>query len=622
VTSTFLFAIASRQPSPRRLWAAVVWVFVFMNVTLLAVSRPVRGDETARGVEPAGQADVDASVGQTDGGAIRVGMGDIYRPGYWTPIRLVDSDGVATRITIAETLDSDGVRVRYRQSPGATPDTAGDTAGETTAFAYAVPGAASAPLTLYGGERLDETPSPDAAGIYTEVGEIDQATSPVVYRGRFPSTAIDPATPWIVAIGDTLGLERIGQNELLGRDSAVAMAKIGSADELPDQTAGWEGVDFLIVNPPGQSVLRSLSADQVAALLGWVHGGGRLFLSLGAEGGELLAGSPWLAALAGLPPTAAPIRIDPAGVETYASSQAPLKPLDGLSLAETGGRTLMNGRNVARQPIRLAAERLVGLGRVTVTSFGLHSGEIATWPDRTAVIMRLHPRLLDGQVDRRRDARTVSTVAYDDLAGQIRGALDRFDSHRRLSFSIVSLILLVLAALVGPLDYWLVNRVFGKPLIGWVSFPISVVAVAVLVVGLNGLRVPGGSDTAGGSEVARNSEAADDLRANRIEIVDIDATSDEPIGRVTGITHVSSRGATRSDLRMVAAPNWAGDDVIGGLPLTRPHGFPGPALGGISIVGEDRSLPTYEIRLSQAAQVWAGGQQGVDDDLGVSPDAG
>lgn len=588
VTSTPLIAIASRQSSPRCLWAALVLVFVFMNATSI-VSRHARGDE------PAGK---DATAEKDASGAIHIGMGGIYRPGYWTAIRWVDSGGTAAEIATAETLDSDGVRVRYRQSPGETRDTTGEASG----FAYAVPGSASAPLTLYGGERLVETATAEVAGAIDNaavVGAIDNATTPTIYRGRFPSTAIDPATPWIVAIGDTLGLERIGLNELLGRDSAVALAKIGSAAELPDHTAGWEGVDFLVVNPPGQSVLRSLSSDQVAAILGWVHGGGRLFLSLGAEGGELLAGSPWLGELAAISPASASIRIDPAGVETFASSQTPLKPLEGLSLAETGGRTLMSGRNVARQPIRLASQRLVGLGRVTVTSFALHSGEIATWPDRTAIVTRLHPGLLDGQADRRRDARTVSTVAYDDLAGQIRGALDRFDSHRRLSFSIVSLILLLLAALVGPLDYWLVNRVFGKPLLGWVSFPVSVVSVAALVVGLNGLRMTGGSAATGGSEAAGGSAATDELLANRIEIVDIDATSGEPIGRVTSISHVSSRGATRSDLRLAAAPNWSGDDAMGGLPLTRPHGFPGPTFGGISIVGEDRSLPPYEIRLSR-----------------------
>lgn len=502
---------------------------------------------------------------------VRVGIRGVYRPGNWTAIRVVDPKSGATdtafvEIGAAETLDGDGTPVRYTQSPGETTD-------RDRTWAYAVPGTASAPLSIFG-----------------DASETD-GDAPLIAKSRFPATAIEPATPWVVVIGDPLGIETIGKNELLGRESSVATSIIESASELPDAIAGWEGVDLLVINQPGLAILGELSDRQVATIDAWVRTGGRLFVSLGKGGQTLLEKSPWLSRLVSVTADASPIRIDPAALETFTSSQSRLSQLDGIALPESGGRSLMVGRTASRQPTRLAIEHLVGLGRVVVTSFALQSPELQAWPQRLSLVTRLHQGLLDIDTEKRRDSRSITSVPYNDLAGQLRAALDRFDSHSRVPFSIVSLILLTLAALVGPLDYLLINRVLGKPLLGWITFPLSVVAVAVLVVSLTGSRsvVATGSTVDGGG-----------LRANRIEIVDISAISQPPVGRAMGLTHVSSPTAARVDLPINAAADWAAPVVgnIADVVMTRPYGYAGPTFGGISIVGEDRGMPRYPIQVS------------------------
>lgn len=531
-----------------------------------------------------------------------VGIGGVYRVGHWTGLhRPSDGQAAASESTNAasdrdriiaatdaiETLDPDGVRVRFNQGqisststtaqvPGATAQAPGATA--QAPWAYAMPGGAGAPLRWL-----------DAEGN-------------VITQGRFVGRAIEPSLPWVVAIGDSLGIEQIGRNDLLARESSVAVSQVVSASDLPDRAAGWEGVDLLVITANGRAILRTLDPPRVAALTSWLRNGGRLFVSLGRSGAEMLAEVDWLADLIGIAPGGTIQKLDPASLETYTTSQTPLPTLDSYPLptAEaSGGRTLLSGRTTARQTARLAIERLEGLGRVCVAAFALDEPVLAAWPERLTLITRLHPGLLEADPDQRREVRNRAAVPYDDLAGQLRAALDRFDSNRRLPFSILSLALLLLAALIGPVDYLLVNRVLGKPLLGWVSFPLSVLAMSALFVYLG---------------VARGGDAAGPKIA-RVEFVDISALTEQPIGRALAVTHLSSRSASRLDFPARVNEVWARAAVVdpaatspaaqvGGSPLpamtlTRTQGHPGPTFGGITISGENRTLPAYEIALGE-----------------------
>ena len=448
----------------------------------------------------------------------------------------------------------------------------------------------------------------------------------MIAAGRFPASAIESNKPWIVVIGDPLGIETIGQNELLGREASVATSVIESADELPDATAGWEGVDLLVINQPGAAILGELSETQIATIQAWIRGGGRLFVSLGKGGTSLLEKSPWLSGLTAVGVDAVAIRLDPAALETFTSSQSRLSPLDGITLPETGGRTLLFGRTASRQPARLAVEHLVGLGRVVVTSFAVDAPELLSWPQRLSLVTRLHPGLLDIETEKRRESRSITSVPYNDLAGQLRAALDRFESHSRVPFSVVSLILLGLAALVGPLDYLLINRVVGKPLVGWISFPVSVIAIAAIVVSLTGSRpVDAIADATDNADTETGVAAtANGLRTNRIEIVDISAVSQPPTGRAISLTHVSSPTASRVDLSIDVSADWAQkrDSGLVDVVLTRPYGYAGPTFGGISIVGENRGMPRYQVQLasvSDGANASDGAGKAIVNELAAMP---
>lgn len=547
-----------------------------------------------------------ADDASSDPAAPRIGIGGIFRVGCWTGLHWSDGTS-ASDASIVETLDPDGVRARFLQSgvsassDGTTPSKAEDPAPNSR-WVYAVPGSSAAPLKV-----------------------INDAGA-TVWSGRFSGQAIEPGTPWIVIIGDLLGIDEIGKNDLLGRGASVAVAKIARARELPDRLPGWEGVDQVVISASGLGVLQEIDPQRAAALAGWVSGGGRLLISLGGEGAAMVDAAPWLADLGGLDRdvTDTDLPLDPAALETYTAAQNRLDDINGYPLPSTGGKTLIAGRGKSRQPMRLAIERLQGLGRVCVTSFGLDSPELAAWPERMTLITRLQPLLLEGNPQSRREVLGKTSVPYDDLAGQLRAALDRFDSQARLPFSITSLILLLLVALVGPIDYLVVNRVLGKPLLGWLTFPLTILAVSALLLGL-GMRRAAGDASA---------------KIARIEIVDIgglegtgglEGAGGRPTARLIAVTHTAAPQATKLDFPANLSATWAsmvgtelpvasrsakgtspaaasndGAAPIVASGLTRSQGYSGPTYGGILIAGENRTLPPYDVPLaSRPEDSWA-----------------
>ena len=58
----------------------------------------------------------------------------------------------------------------------------------------------------------------------------------------------------------------------------------------------------------------------------------------------------------------------------------------------------------------------------------------------------------------------------------------------------MSLVLLSLIAAIGPLDYLLINRLLGKPLLGWLTFPLMAIGLSAAV----GLLFQCGSESASG----------------------------------------------------------------------------------------------------------------------------
>jgi hypothetical protein len=540
---------------------SLVWVAGFGLLT-----SPALGLARADGLT--GDSKTEPNSDSWDGPTIPVGIDGVYRPGNWTAILRPESlpKGAVT----VQTLDGDGVKVEYRQLDSTD-----------SRWLYAVPGLPGAPLNI------------------AELNIAD-STMKQVMRSRFAGKHIEPKVPWILVLGDTLGIENFGKNELLGREASVAVSRIPSKDDFPDQSIGLSGVDLVILGPTSIEILNQFSPRQSEAFAHWVRTGGRVLVSLGKQGGELLESAPWLRDNLGLAKDLKTIRLDPSAIETFTTSRNGLPVLDAVELPPRGGQTRIAGRNTSRQPARVAIQYLLGFGRVTVVAVALDSPELADWPDRTTLITRLCDNLFATEIDSRREARSKTMLNYDDYSGQLQAALDRFESRRRIPYSAISLVLIGLVALIGPLDYFLVNRILGKPLLGWITFPLSVLAIS-------GVLLVIGRPVATGASASAQPSGADSTNAkhgtafiNRLEIVDIDTQASPAIGRGWSWSHLSSTETIKTDYPSSVSPSLVEGSATPST-TSAPFGYPSSSFGGISIVGEDTHLPSYQVELSRGS---------------------
>ncbi|MEM9644058.1 MAG: hypothetical protein AAF989_03600, partial [Planctomycetota bacterium] len=339
--------------------------------------------------------------------------------------------------------------------------------------------------------------------------------------------------------------------------------------------------------------------------------GGHVFVNLGTSAVELLRAAPWL--VEGLPidvARAKVVELDPAALETFTSSQDPLQPFDGLVLPTESGESLITGRTARRLSARFAVRYVRGFGRVTVLAADLDDSLFAEWPDRLDLLKRLLPSVL---VQDQEAAKSTQRVAgFDDLAGQARMALDHFSIRRPFGFSLLSVLILVLILLVGPIDYWLINRVFGKPLLGWLTLPLMAISLSVFLVlqsreghvsvnvgSLVNRESPHESqeDTSAAAGIESRADAVGPIAWNRFQISDLDLVSG--VGRGFDWSGFYSHRGGRFDVQSVPTETMM---RLSGSPIrsrTRPFGFAGRAFGGIQIEA-DTGLPMYGVVMGGA----------------------
>ena len=281
----------------------------------------------------------------------------------------------------------------------------------------------------------------------------------------------------IVAIG----------SPLLPDDSAALsqygsqVANVSELGSLPRDWWGYEGVDTVILMSGADEASAKFAAapEQLAALDQWVRMGGRLILSVGRGAAELLApGGPLAALVPGKFEGTLPLRQSTV-LETYAETSEPLNPgvpilLNVPKLLEVSGRIEAYAGNHPRDlPLVVRSPR--GFGEVVFVAFDLEAAPFSTWAARPQLLARLlgKPLVRDTQSESQ-SLGQVTTLGFEDLSGQLRGALDQYAEVQVVPFWLVALLLLAYIACIGPLDYFLVRRVFGRMELTWLTFALWV----------------------------------------------------------------------------------------------------------------------------------------------------
>ena len=235
---------------------------------------------------------------------------------------------------------------------------------------------------------------------------------------------------------------------------APAVVSLGIAD-LPDRLEAWGTLDRLIWQDVDSN---SLTPQQLAALRGWIAGGGRLVIVGGTAG---------IGTLSGLPDDLLPFRpsttidIAPASIVSLVG----LAPAEATDVPSFAG-TLTSGQALATSGDRvIAADLDYGSGSVSVIGFDPTTSWLATSHDVDSLWRRFLPqRTTSGPV-----------VAADD--SQIVGAVSQLASLALPPIGGLIAILGGYILLIGPLNYLILKRLDRREL-AWVTMPALIVIFA------------------------------------------------------------------------------------------------------------------------------------------------
>lgn len=522
--------------------------------------------------------------------SVRVGFGGVYKAGHWTPVWVTlanDGRDVDVELQVAA-RDGEGVQAIVVRSPVSRIRL--NAGGKTTALRYVKAGRAGSGLTVR---------------VVGDQGELASRTFSAAELGH-----TEPSTQeLIVSLGPAAGVDDAARKTRRDRTQPVTVCTVSDQGELPADWYGYEGVDIVFATTGDTGVLEKLADDRFEALDRWLKLGGRMVLCVGRRGAEVFApGSRLTRFSPGKEAKVVTQRVTSA-LENYAGASQRLDAVEGqntrrfgvsmtalagvqglIESTEAGGPT---GRlpTIVRYPY--------GLGQLVFLAFDPELPPFDKWQGRPSLLARvLQVAGTDRHAEGEAEARLgqVAHLGYEDLAGQLRSALDQFPGVTQVHFSWVAGLIAVYLVLIGPADYFLLRR-FRRLTWTWLTFPLIAVLFCGLAYGL--------AQRLSGREV----------HVNQVDLVDV--ALDQGVVRGSAWVHLYSP-ATRE-----FALDWEGN-----WPLTHSsagelgrlltwQGLPGRGLGGLDGAGGAALFDGPYTVTSQEERTAAG----LSDSASVSPSA-
>ena len=333
---------------------------------------------------------------------------------------------------------------------------------------------------------------------------------------------------------------------------------------LPDSWLAYDAVDTMFLLTNDTQLLAELSEKQLNAIEAWVRHGGKLIISASPEHsldwfapGKLLA-------------RFAPSEIKDTGefsnssrLERFAQSRKQLlksndPPIETVTIESSSQKVWVVDEN--RAP--LIVQRAMGLGSIVFVAFDLKQPKVVAWPSYSELI-----RVLSQGKDTRGDgSQSISSLGsgmmhlgFTDIVGQLFAPMEQFSKVQFVPFTAIAILIGLYILCIGPLDYFLLRKVFKRMELTWITFPLFSLLFCGLAVGISLWSRPHA------------------LQANQLEIIDIDATDSSCRGFVW--TNFYSPTGDVLDLQM---PTTNSLDLSIEESMTSWHGQPGDGLGGMN----------------------------------------
>jgi hypothetical protein len=326
------------------------------------------------------------------------------------------------------------------------------------------------------------------------------------------------------------------------RGGRVELGTITDVAQLPTEWFGYDSADLVILHT-GRGATSFLDRlfgagttppDQKRrdALIEWLKRGGRLVVTMGENAKEITR---WPALRELLPLEVSGNReYEKLGMSWGARESSQTSMFSGALVAKEGKFTIATLSMKPDRPARvlipppdrrgekdeiLAAQRALGLGRLTVIGFDLDQApftDFAQRPEFWDWVLREGGanRASAGSEGKPKPGGGVLTEEEDELAVSLRTHIDTFEGVPVISFGWIAFLIVLYILLIGPIEYFFLKRVLGRLELTWITFPIIVVTVSIA------------------AYFTAYSLKGRDLRINKIDVVDVDPAS----GRIEGTT--------------------------------------------------------------------------------------
>lgn len=311
-----------------------------------------------------------------------------------------------------------------------------------------------------------------------------------VLQTRLAMRRLDPVT--LLTCQPLEGMEEFLRNVAVfstPEPPIVQHLRLSSVADLPADELGLDMVDLLLLTDDF-----TLSERQTQAVRNWVYAGGHLIVSSGATVPELRQSK-----IGGWLDTHFEFGSEPQEIRRFSSLEG---FVPGASRIQTSlqnrsawpvARLLSDQVAVVVDSIDgpLVGRRSIGGGLVTMVAVDVNRLPLKNWTSLPHFYEKL---LLGEKLNRDRVTRTrtsrISQSGISDLSTQLLATVDAKPVAGQWStWSVMALVVIWLVA-IGPLDYLLVSRLFRKPHLTWVTFPLMIVAgIAIILV------TTGSSDT-------------------------------------------------------------------------------------------------------------------------------
>jgi hypothetical protein len=241
-----------------------------------------------------------------------------------------------------------------------------------------------------------------------------------------------------------------------------------SLEDVSDSPILLRAFDLLAID---NFATDSLTSAQRAALTDYVQNGGALLLGTGAS---------WRKTLAGVSSTLLPMSVD--GTTTLNS----VSTIDNLSGAEIATGTVNPGSNawLAEGPRPLLAEKLVGNGMVTLSTFDWNQAPVAGSTGADTLLRQVLVRTLfsaaasQGMFSSKGGGfgvgGTGSTAERSNAVGQALASLPALDLP---SLLVIGILVLAYVLFVGPINYFVLRSLNHRAL-AWVTVPLIVIVAS------------------------------------------------------------------------------------------------------------------------------------------------